>query len=67
MLSRLDVMNNTAVKYKQDLIRLQEMVTETQQVVYIQFKQDQYSVYGCSSIDGHNFYTTGGYFSPQSL
>ncbi|XP_067441454.1 dynein heavy chain domain-containing protein 1 isoform X1 [Thunnus thynnus] len=31
-LSHLDVVSSTAVKYKQDLIRLQEKVTETQQL-----------------------------------
>ncbi|KAM7419727.1 hypothetical protein PAMA_016693 [Pampus argenteus] len=32
VLSHLDVMNNTAVKYKQDLMRLQEKVAETRQL-----------------------------------
>ncbi|KAM7394625.1 hypothetical protein PAMP_021413 [Pampus punctatissimus] len=32
VLSHLDIMKNTAVKYKQDLMRLQEKVTETRQL-----------------------------------
>lgn len=33
LLTHLDVMNNTAGQYKQQLIRLQEKVAETQQVM----------------------------------